>query len=297
MKSRILFYLLLLLFLSVAGYGADANAATFTEMLVLATISGTTASTGSSAPVDTTLSTASTTSDINAPSTSSLTSQSATAPSYQSAQYGYDEFDRLKWVQYEDGTVISYDYDKVGNRSAKTTYQNSVTMYTVTVTVSGNGTVVPSGTITAPSGSTLSFALQANPGSVVELFVDNVYVPSKVFYTLTNITANHTLTANFSGLPTQPCTNYPARLAGATPVNYLSLQAAYDSAVDGSTIQGNMYDHMEALRFDRGATVTLDGGYSCDYTSNTGNLPIRGAIEITNGGLNIMSGNVVLMEP
>jgi hypothetical protein len=54
---------------------------------------------------------------------------------------------------------------------------------------------------------------------------------------------------------------------------------------------------MEALRFDRGATVTLDGGYSCDYTSNTGNLPIRGAIEITNGGLNIMSGNVVLMEP
>ena len=48
-------------------------------------------------------------------------------------------------------------------------------------------------------------------------------------YTFHNVTADHTIKAVF-----EP---YPARIAGTTPVYYLTLQAAYDAAPDGATIQ------------------------------------------------------------
>ncbi len=33
--------------------------------------------------------------------------------------YNYDDLNRLKWVQYGDGTMIEYAYDEVGNREEK----------------------------------------------------------------------------------------------------------------------------------------------------------------------------------
>jgi len=36
--------------------------------------------------------------------------------SYAETIYVYDELNRLKGVEYEDGTVIGYIYDKTGNR-------------------------------------------------------------------------------------------------------------------------------------------------------------------------------------
>jgi hypothetical protein len=30
--------------------------------------------------------------------------------------YNYDDLNRLKWVQYGDGTMIEYSYDEIGNR-------------------------------------------------------------------------------------------------------------------------------------------------------------------------------------
>ena len=118
----------------------------------------------------------------------------------------------------------------------------------------------------------------------------------KYYYTFTNVAKNHTLTATFSAPTSVVCTDYPARLTGATTVNYVSLQSAYNAAANGNTVQGSMYDHFESLRLDRNVAVTLDGGYSCDYSSKTGNLTIKGEMTIANGSV-IVSGNIILAEP
>lgn len=275
----------------------------------------TTTDTNTSSIGTSTSSTASTSTD-SAISTSSSpqsstqsSSQSMGSQSYQSARHGYDELNRLKWTQYEDGTVISYDYDKVGNRTAKNTYASTLSGFILTATSSGYGSVVPSGTITVVSGNGQTFFIEPGPpplpGSLLSLLIDSVAVnlgtlPSiqgpngpRYYYTFANVTGNHTITANFSAASSPPCTNYPARLAGVTPVNHLSLSAAYNTATTGDTIQGNMFDHMESLYLDRNVAVTLDGGYACDYSSKIGNLTIKGELTVLSGTL-IVVGSVIL---
>jgi len=54
----------------------------------------------------------------------------------ETTNYIYDELNRLKRVEYEDGAKIEYTYDQAGNRS-----QVYVGKYTLTVNVVGSGTV------------------------------------------------------------------------------------------------------------------------------------------------------------
>lgn len=276
------------------------------------------------------------------------------------ARYGYDELDRLKWTQYEDGTVISYDYDQVGNRTAKSTYMSNITNFTITATTFGSGTVIPSGTITVPAGSSQFYVFEAQPGTyLVQLLVDGVSVGNVPYYTFANITANHSLTASFlipdgdvnmdgqvdildarmalqvadgiipltpeilvhgdvfplvngkpapdgkittddanlilskamgsvswdssTAAPVQPCGNYPARLGRTSPVNYLSIQAAYNAAADGDTVQGQEMEYIGSLNLDKAISVTLDGGYNCEYTDNPGMTTINGTLLIGAG--------------
>lgn len=110
-------------------------------------------------------------------SESSVTSQTTSTPVYQAVRYGYDEFNRLKWAQYEDGTLISYDYDKVGNRITRSVDNGTTTSsFTVTATSSGNGMIVPSGTLSLPSGSSQTFLLRPNPGVYTYVKIDGVSV-------------------------------------------------------------------------------------------------------------------------
>jgi hypothetical protein len=75
---------------------------------------------------------------------------------------------------------------------------------------------------------------------------------------------------------------------------YTNLQAAYnDPASTGGTIQAHAGTFMEGLTADADKAVTLDGGYDCNYTPNTGNVTtITGGVQITAGTLNIK--NVVI---
>lgn len=126
-------------------------------------------------PVWTTTDTATTsgstvTSITSAPSSEALSSSlmepatlSAPTPAYQSARYGYDELDRLKWVEYADGTIISYDYDKVGNRTTKTVSATTLPGFTITASATGSGLIVPSSAVTVASGRSQTFIIE--PGS------------------------------------------------------------------------------------------------------------------------------------
>jgi YD repeat-containing protein len=54
----------------------------------------------------------------------------------ETINYVYDELNRLKRVEYEDGTIVEYTYDEAGNRS-----HVYVGKYTLSINVVGNGTV------------------------------------------------------------------------------------------------------------------------------------------------------------
>ncbi len=51
---------------------------------------------------------------------------------------------------------------------------------------------------------------------------------------------------------------------------YYKLQTAYDSARDGDTIQSRAIIFSEDLYINLNKSVTLEGGYDCNYTPNTG---------------------------
>jgi hypothetical protein len=89
--------------------------------------------------------------------------------------------------------------------------------------------------------------------------------------------ADETVTANF-----QPCLQ-PVRIAGAPPVYYSTLQLAYNAAIEGDTIQTRMSVFPDDLTADRNISVTLEGGYNCNYSSVTGTTIFNGFMTVSDG--------------
>ncbi|MEK6699124.1 MAG: hypothetical protein AABZ10_08800 [Nitrospirota bacterium] len=86
------------------------------------------------------------------------------------------------------------------------------------------------------------------------------------------------------------------RIAGATPQYFTTLQAAYNAAVDGDTIQALALNLTENVTADRNISVTLNGGYECGYSTHVGNTLLQGMLTtsagtLTVGNLELVTGN------
>jgi len=85
------------------------------------------------------------------------------------------------------------------------------------------------------------------------------------------------------------CSNPPIKLDG----NYYSiLQTTYNTASDGTVIQSMFVGFDESLDFNREITITLDGGYACDYLTNPDYTTVNGPLTITSGSVTL--SNVVV---
>jgi len=84
------------------------------------------------------------------------------------------------------------------------------------------------------------------------------------------------------------------RIAGATPVDYPTLQAAYDAAVSGDTIQMKAVSRTESLNVNRDIAVSIEGGYNSDYSSITGMTSLLGTIRTYAGGGTLTIKNFIL---
>lgn len=110
-------------------------------------------------------------------------------------------------------------------------------------------------------------------------------------YTTNAITANCTVTANFS------CPNQPVRTVGAATQYYPTLQAAYNAAANGDTIQAQAMTFVENLTVNRNISVTLQGGYDCGYTTNSGSVTsLKGMIQSFAGGGTLTIANFNLVQ-
>ncbi len=100
------------------------------------------------------------------------------------------------------------------------------------------------------------------------------------------LTITNYITVN-AGIP--GCANFPVK-KGSTL--YTEVQSAYNVASDGETIETQDTDIYEDLSLSRDVTVTMLGGYNCDYTGTSGTTTINGNISITTGTL-ILEGIVL----
>jgi hypothetical protein len=159
----------------------------------------------------------------------------------------------------------------------------SIKQFTITASAEPIGSITPSGAVVIDYGSSQTFTITPSAGaSINTVTVDGSSVGAVSTYTFSNVTANHTISAAFS-CPTQ---YLPVRISGTTPTYYSTLQAAYNAAANGSIIQVQAKGFTENLNINRNIPVSINGGYSCNYSTITANTtPVKGQLRtFTNGG-------------
>ena len=97
----------------------------------------------------------------------------------------------VEYVKTDTGNV-AYSYAIAPNTS-------TATNYTITASAGTNGTISPSGPVSVTAGTNQSFTVTPNSGyQVANVLVDSTSVGAVTSYTLTNVQANHTISASFA---------------------------------------------------------------------------------------------------
>lgn len=127
------------------------------------------------------------------------------------------------------GAVASYTFNNVAaNHTISVAFDNDT--YNLFASVSGNGTIIPSGAVVVNSGANQSFTIAALPNNhLVDVLVDGVSIGAASNYTFTNVTANHTIQAVFAldtyTINASAGPNGSILPAGAVTVNHGASQA------------------------------------------------------------------------
>jgi hypothetical protein len=93
--------------------------------------------------------------------------------------------------------------------------------------------------------------------------------------------AARSCTATFDVCPNGPVRNM------RTSLDYSAFQEAYDTAADGDTIQAQAVSFSEDLNINRDISITLEGGYDCNYSTIVGESKFNGKVTISNGTITI----------
>jgi YD repeat-containing protein len=229
--------------------------------------------------------------------TSVLTSYSETT------NYIYDELNRLIRVEYGDGSVVEYTYDKAGNRLAildtrppqgSITAPTSTSSTNITLTLSCTDNVACTEMQFSNDGSSWSELEPYNTTTAWTLICGDgqktVYVKFK------DAAGNWSTTYQANIVLDTGCPSSPGFVKVGE--NYFcTLQEAYDDSltISGSTIKSRAITFIETLTIDHNITVTLEGGYDCTFTINTGNMTsIRGIITTMVGGGTLTLRNFII---
>lgn len=194
-------------------------------------------------------------------------------------------------MQSADGIITDYGYDEVGNRLVKAVYSPPTANFTASAVI-GYG---PLFSVTFTDSST------GNPASWLWDFGDNSGTNSQqnpthaynnlgsytVSLTVSNPAGSNAITKT-SYITVQSCPNSSVRIVG-DPNVYTTLQAAYNAAANGNVIQAQARVFTENLTAgnSNNISITLDGGYLCDFSSNPGATSLQGVLTISNGTVTI----------
>jgi PKD repeat protein len=150
--------------------------------------------------------------------------------------------------------------------------------YTITTAAVTGGTVTPASAKVSPGGSQTFTITPGIRYTIADVKVDGVSKGAITSYTFANVTTGHTLEASFA---LAACSNLPVRIVGGS--TYSTLQAAYNVAVEGDVIQSQAQAIVDNYTADRPISVTIDGGYACDYSANPEKTILKGMPSIKSG--------------
>lgn len=130
--------------------------------------------------------------------------------------------------------------------------------------------------------------------------VDSTLTNPSVLYTAPGIYSVKLTATDFdSDKNTLTRTNYItvchslANITGKSAA-YSSLQTAYNAATNMAAIQSRAASFSGGLNINRNITVTMDGGYDCLHSAQTGSTTIMGNMRISSGKVIIKSGKFVV---
>jgi hypothetical protein len=95
------------------------------------------------------------------------------------------------------------------------------------------------------------------------------------------------LTVTYTGGSPSCAANPKYKIGGGSMYVYPSIQSAYDSLIGGAVLQIQAGDFSGNLTSDQSKTVTIDGGYTCDFTSRPGYTTINGTLTINDGSMTL----------
>jgi hypothetical protein len=101
------------------------------------------------------------------------------------------------------GAVSTYTFENItANHTISAVFETTPT-FTITTSSGTGGSISPGGTVIVNQGSNKTFTIAANVGyMIVDVSVDNASVGAVTTYSFNNITANHTISATFTPIPT-----------------------------------------------------------------------------------------------
>lgn len=97
------------------------------------------------------------------------------------------------------GPITTYTFSNVTAGHAISATFAANTPYSITPTAGANGSISPSTAQSIPCGTNKTFTITPSPCfTIADVVIDNVSVGPVTTYTFSNVTANHTISANFT---------------------------------------------------------------------------------------------------
>ncbi|HTZ18473.1 MAG TPA: LamG-like jellyroll fold domain-containing protein, partial [Dissulfurispiraceae bacterium] len=199
---------------------------------------------------------------------------------------------------YSTVTTLTLDIGGVTGDFNVTT--KPIPVYQLSVTKAGSGavTAVPDGgsdvlswtgnTGTANFNEGTEVTLTATPNTGYTFYGWSGNLTGNVTPTTITMNAGMTITATFDDYTGTSCSNPPFKIGG-TPYNYPTIKDAYNVLGNTETLQIRSLSFSEGqLNLDQGKSVTMSGGYDCDFITNTGSsTTVQGSVTISNGSVTV----------
>ena len=193
------------------------------------------------------------------------------------------------WAKVRTADGETFDWLQIAYESTPNTSINAgelageTTTYTITATAGANGTITPSGAITANAEENKTFAIAANSGyQIASVLVDGTDMGAISSYEFTNISADHSISATFEEKTTTTTYTITAT-AGSngtiTPSGTVTVNEGEDQSF---TITANSGYHIVSVLVDGADDVTnslVEGVYT--FTNVVTNHIINATFEIT----------------
>ena len=233
----------------------------------------------------------------------------------ETATYTYDTAHRLIQVN-QNGTITEYQYDAVGNLLGRL-HRYSVTSTPVTANFGsvavGSSSILQTFIITNAGTDAITLGAAILTGTDSSSFsmtssCSGILAPAagcsvQVSFSPTTVNAKSgNIELSFSA-PSMLKLDIPvngtgffryAKINRGTPVYFDALQAAYDAAATGEVIQLQAVTLSESGVLNRDISVTVEGGYDANFTTNNGGLTyIQGSIHTSAGSADMKNMRII----